>query len=134
MQTNLPKRAAGFRSHIAFCAVVSAVILPVASLARDVPEKNRSHPILLDEREENDDVRSGCPRTIAWWATPSRSPNESAYFVGGGAPLFGEPRTREEGTWGRDYFHPFVPTQVRLHWWHGLRPQGGTGKYNTDRP
>ncbi len=56
------------------------------------------------------------------------------YYVGGGASWGGETRHVDEGTWGWDYLGSPFRRRVALHWWHGRKPQGGSGAYKTDGP
>jgi hypothetical protein len=39
-----------------------------------------------------------------------------------------------EGTWGKDYCGYYLPHRVWQNWYHGRRPQGGIGQYETDGP
>jgi hypothetical protein len=75
--------------------------------------------------------RAGNPTAVAWYAVPSDTGSYVGYYVGGGAPCRGEPRTPDEGTWGWDYQGWFLPRRVMLDWWHGRRYQGGIGHYRT---
>lgn len=87
------------------------------------------------ETVEDDYVRAGRPGEVRRWAQPTRTPSYSHGYVGGGAAFgWGEPRTLEEGTWGRDYVGAFYPRRVWLNWWRGARYQGGTRGYATDGP
>ena len=67
-------------------------------------------------------------------ARPSKGPDYTGYYVGGGAPCRGEPRCSTEGTWGWDYKGRCFSRNVWLDWWHGRRYQGGSGNYKTDGP
>ena len=75
--------------------------------------------------------RAGNPHCVAPWACQTYGPRYCGYYVGGGAPVHGEGRCPDEGTWGLDYA-PWY-SRVRLNWWHG-RYQGGEGQYEPDAP
>ena len=76
-------------------------------------------------------VRAGKPHYIAPWARPSNESRDHGYSVGGGAPVLGEGRYADEGTWGWDYVPEY--SKVRLDWWHGRRYQGGLGQFQPNR-
>lgn len=87
------------------------------------------------EKIENDYVRAGHPWEIRRWAQPTHTSAYDHGYIGGGAAFrWGEPRTLEEGTWGRDYVGVLYPRRVWLNWWHNTRYQGGTRGYDTDGP
>ncbi len=75
--------------------------------------------------------RAGNPHRVARWARCSNEPNDTGYYVGGGAAYDGDPRYDSEGTWGWDYA-PWY-SRIKLRWFHGRRHQGGRGQYDTDR-
>jgi len=80
------------------------------------------------------DQRAGfgpCPSCLADY---SSTPAHNGYYVGGGSAWHGDPRWREEGTWGWDYIGNHVQRKVWLGWNHGRRMQGGTGSYFADGP
>jgi hypothetical protein len=77
--------------------------------------------------------RAGWPECIRPRAIPSNTPHYCGYYVGGGAAWWGEGRFLDEGTWGWDYVGPPYRKRIALDWWHG-KPQGGTGRYQTDGP
>jgi hypothetical protein len=81
----------------------------------------------------------GCHREryvpgVACYAVPSDTGHYVGYYVGGGAPCFGDPPCPDEGTWGWDYHGCLLPKKVILGWWHGRRYQGGIGAYRTAGP
>jgi hypothetical protein len=80
--------------------------------------------------------RAGCPTFLSRFAMYSVSDRYSVGYVGGGSPLplFGEPRTVEEGTFGFDYRGWHWPRITWLKWNHGSRYQGGYGAYASDGP
>ena len=79
--------------------------------------------------------RAGYPQCLARHAEQTRTAGGIGYYVGGGAAHHGEPRCREEGTWGWDETgHPCFRRRVVLGWWHGRKFQGGPGRYATDGP
>jgi hypothetical protein len=57
-------------------------------------------------------------------------------YIGGGVSLGrGDPRRRDEGTWGWDETGShLLRRRAILGWTHGRRYQGGTGAYRTDGP
>src|SRR5262249_47094728 len=82
------------------------------------------------------DARAGLPSTPAHPPATSPTPGGIGYYVGGGVCLgHGQPRFRDDGTWGWDetgsgnFRH-----RVILGWSHGRKYQGGTGAYRTDGP
>jgi hypothetical protein len=75
--------------------------------------------------------RAGYPLEVHALAVPSDTGHYVGYYVGGGAPIFGQKRCADEGTWGWDYCGFVLPKRVRLRWWHGLCEQGGIGAYRT---
>ncbi len=79
----------------------------------------------------SDCVRSGHPRSLYSWATPSINADYSAWYVGGGAAFFGRGRCSDEGTWGLDYdgIHGHIKNFLN---YTGGRRQGGEGAYETD--
>jgi hypothetical protein len=77
--------------------------------------------------------RAGWPECIRQRATPSNTPHDCGYWVGGGAAWHGQGRLLDEGTFGWDYFGLTSRKRVALGWWHG-RQQGGLGAYPTDGP
>jgi hypothetical protein len=86
------------------------------------------------------DERAGYPRALADHLATSTTPGGIGYYVGGGVPIGhrhvqGEPRRRDEGTWGWDETGTaHFRHRVILGWSHGRRYQGGTGAYRTDGP
>jgi len=82
------------------------------------------------------DERAGYPRALAGHLEPSATPGGIGYYVGGGVALgHGEPRRRDEGTWGWDETGgEHLRRRVILGWSHGRLYQGGTGAYRTDGP
>jgi hypothetical protein len=80
--------------------------------------------------------RAGHPNEVAPWAHPSDTGRYVGYEVGGGAAhaRHAEPPSPDDGTWGWDYHGSCLPSRVVLGWWHGRKPQGGTGAYNSDGP
>lgn len=76
---------------------------------------------------------AGRPTCIHSRAFPSDTGRYCGYYLGGGAPWYGEGRDAHEGTWGWDYHGFRFPKRVALGWWHGLR-QSGSGAYLTDGP
>lgn len=74
--------------------------------------------------------RAGYPFSISRWARCRNEPQDSGYYVGGGAKRGGESRYFHEGTWGWDYTPRY--SKVRLDWWHGRKSQGGEGQYEPD--
>ena len=82
---------------------------------------------------EHTHARAGDPWLISTQAAPTLTPAYAGYYVGGGSAVGGDPRRREEGTWGVDYVGLHLPRNVALGWSHGRREQDGTGAYTTDR-
>ena len=80
-----------------------------------------------------DHCRAGFAQSVRMRSWPATSRYYGGYFVGGGAPIFGEGRYEEEGTFGWDYLG-LVPKRVALNWTHGRREQGNGGTYKTDGP
>ncbi len=83
------------------------------------------------------DERAGYPRALAGHLEPSATPGGIGYYVGGGvvAVGHGEPRRRDEGTWGWDETGgQHFRRRIILGWSHGRKYQGGTGAYRTDGP
>ena len=91
-----------------------------------------AEPELLSPRDNCGYQRAGNPQCVAHHARPSNGPGDTGYYVGGGAPLLGQPRLANEGTWGWDYAGEFSLRRIALGWWHGARYQGGAGQYRTD--
>jgi hypothetical protein len=83
---------------------------------------------------EDGAARAGHPERVACFAVPTDTGHYVGYYVGGGAPCLGEPRCRDEGTWGWDYSGLLLPKRVILQWYHGRRYQGGIGAYRTVAP
>lgn len=82
-------------------------------------------------------ARAGHPLSISKRAATTYNQKYEGYYVGGGVPPArfknrsrGEPRYRDEGTWGMDY-SPFF-TRVAANWSHGRLFQGGIGQYEPD--
>jgi hypothetical protein len=95
------------------------------------PWKQKQRPVVV----ENDYIRSGFPWEIRRHARPTRTPAYEHGYVGGGAAFnWGQPRTLEQGTWGRDYSGVALPRSIWLNYWGRQRYQGGTGGYKTDGP
>ena len=65
---------------------------------------------VLDYRY-SDHCRAGFAQSIRPHALPSRTRYYGGYYVGGGAPLFGEGRLPDEGTFGWDFLG-VVPKRV----------------------
>jgi len=93
-----------------------------------------AEPELLYPSDDCGFQRAGNPQCISRLARPSNGPGDTGYYVGGGAPLRGQPRLANEGTWGWDYSGLLFSRRIDLAWWHGARYQGGTGQYKTDGP
>ena len=106
-------------------AVLAAISTPKASAQRLILRKSGS------ETPMQRHIRSGYLQRVAPWAQPSAGRNYAGYYVGGGVPIRGEGRYRDEGTWGWDYA-PWY-SAVRLLWSHGRRYQDGGGQYEPDR-
>lgn len=114
---------------IAACFLLSTVAASHCCAQKPWKQKPRA------EKIEDDYVRAGQPWELRRWAQPTYTPSYDYGYVGGGAAFrWGQPRTLEEGTWGRDYVGMLYPRRVWLNWWHGARYQGGTGGYATDGP
>jgi hypothetical protein len=80
------------------------------------------------------DERAGLPRCVSPHATPSRSPADLGYWVGGGAAHGGSAPCAGVGTWGWDDTGGLhIKRRVALRWTRG-RHQGGAGAYATDGP
>jgi hypothetical protein len=82
------------------------------------------------------DERAGLPRALAGHLQQSTTAGGIGYYVGGGV-LFGhgQPRRREEGTWGWDETGSRLFRRRNiLGWSHGRKYQGGTGAYAVDGP
>jgi hypothetical protein len=75
--------------------------------------------------------RAGQPHRIAPWAQRSITPQNTSWYVGGGAAFGGRCRRADEGTWGLDYHGKWHPSAVFMAWTCG-RKQGGAGAYQTD--
>jgi hypothetical protein len=82
------------------------------------------------------DDRAGFPRDLGKHLEPSVTAGGVGYFVGGGMKHGrGEPRRRNEGTWGWDETGgAHFRGRVILGWSHGRKYQGGIGAYRTDGP
>jgi hypothetical protein len=110
----------------AACAGLSVLLLcgrADAGLFRHGPGKPRCI--------EHTHDRAGHPLEIAPHAVLSNEPTGLGYQVGGGSTCHGDPRFRDDGTWGWDD-GGCLPRRVLLGWSHGRRYQGGTGSYNPD--
>ena len=83
---------------------------------------------------ENQCVRAGDPRRIAWYAKPSRNKRDTSGYVGGGASWRGDTRLLDEGTWGLDYAGLFSRKHIWLKWLHGRPSRQKGGSYKTDGP
>ncbi len=104
-------------------------------IAQTCPAQKPWNQKQRSEKIENDYVRAGAPWEVHRWAKPTYTPAYDYGTIGGGAAFnWGQPRTLEEGNWGRDYVGTLYPRRVWLNWWHGARYQGGTGGYATDGP
>jgi hypothetical protein len=82
------------------------------------------------------DERAGYPRDLSGHVEPSITAGGVGSYIGGGVCLGrGDPRRRDEGTWGWDETgsHLFRGRAL-LGWSHGRKYQGGTGAYVTDGP
>ena len=82
-------------------------------------------------------ARAGYPLSISKRADTAYNQKYEGYYVGGGVPPArfknrsrGEPRFRDEGTWGMDYSPSFA--RVAANWSHGRLFQGGIGQYEPD--
>jgi hypothetical protein len=104
-------------------AGLALVLLTGLAIASD-------HPCTVEDSA----ARAGQPDRVACYAVPADTGHDVGYYVGGGAPCFGEPRCRAEGTWGWDYRGLLLPKDVVLRWYHGRRYQGGIGAYRTVAP
>ncbi len=84
----------------------------------------------------HDDARAGFPRTLANHVAPTNTYGGIGYYVGGDTAFGkGEPRRRDDGTWGWDETGGFHHRRrVILGWSHGRKYKGGTGAYRTDGP
>jgi hypothetical protein len=82
------------------------------------------------------DARAGYPRDLARHLEPSVTAGGIGYYVGGGMLHGqGEPRRRDEGTWGWDETGSrHFRRRTILGWSHGSNYKGGTGAYVTDGP
>jgi hypothetical protein len=82
------------------------------------------------------DQRAGYPRNLAGHLEPSVTLGGIGSYIGGGVCLGrGDPRRRDEGTWGWDETGcRFLRRGAHLGWSHGRRYQGGTGAYRIDGP
>jgi hypothetical protein len=81
--------------------------------------------------------RAGDPRALAGHLEPSKTSGGIGYYVGCGVLAIGrgEPRRRDEGTWGWDETGgQHFRRRIILGWSHGRKYQGGTGAYRTDGP
>lgn len=95
------------------------------------PWNQKKRPVVI----EDDYIRSGFPWETRRFARPTRTTAYDYGYVGGGAAFnWGQPRTLEQGTWGRDYVGVVYPRAVWLNYWGPARYQGGTGGYKTDGP
>ena len=81
-----------------------------------------------------DKCRAGCPESLGWLTTPSRTRYYGGYYVGGGTPLQGAGFCAGDGTWGWDYPGILFTKRIALNWTKNGRYQGGTGTYKTDGP
>lgn len=99
------------------------------------PQSTRSS---RDRNPDSEQSRAGFPGRISRLAQPFPTARYRGYYVGGGAASFrsppdafhGENRRSSEGTFGVDYA-PWY-SDVRLHWFHGRKQQGGEGQYEPD--
>lgn len=78
--------------------------------------------------------RAGFPHELACRLQPTETRGGLGYYVGGGTGYgHGEPRRRDEGTWGWDETgRRHLRLGMILGWSHGRRRQGGTGAYRVD--
>jgi hypothetical protein len=81
-----------------------------------------------------DHCRAGFAQSVRAHTLPSNTRAYGGYYVGGGAPWFGEGRRGDEGTFGWDYAGLYFNRAVALNWLHGRREQGNGGTYETDGP
>ena len=81
-----------------------------------------------------DHCRAGFSQFVRAHTLSSNTHAYDGYYVGGSAPLFGEDRRGDEGTFGWDYFGLWFQRHVALNWTHGRRAQGYGGTYKTDGP
>jgi hypothetical protein len=113
--------------------LIFALLAALAASAAFAQKPGNQKP--RPEKVDNDYARAGFPWEVRAHARPTKTPAYQHGYVGGGAAFnWGEPRTLEEGTWGRDYAGILYPRRVWLNHWHGARYQGGTGGYKTDGP
>jgi len=129
-------------------AALTVLVLAAGGLARAQDESPRRHWFSLNLHDEgtpppgyprfipHTDERAGDPRALAGHIEPSTTPGGIGYYVGGGVALgHGEPRRRDQGTWGWDETGGrHLRRRIILGWSQGRKYQGGTGAYRTDGP
>jgi hypothetical protein len=133
-----------------FAAAWTSLALAAAGTARaDDQRPQQHHHLRLDRHMDggtpppgkprlipHSDHRAGHPRDLAGHLEPSVTAGGIGSYIGGGVCLgAGDPRRRDEGTWGWDETgsHRFRRRSI-LGWSHGQRYQGGTGAYATVGP
>ena len=83
---------------------------------------------------ENAFERAGFPNCIGRFAKPSTDAYHQVGYVGGGTLFGGTSRRKDEGTFGMDYSGHWFSRKTWLRWSHGVRYQGGAGRYETEGP
>jgi len=83
---------------------------------------------------QNGFARAGFPFCIGRFAKPSTDANHQVGYVGGGTLFGGSGRRSDEGTFGMDYSGSWFSRKTWLEWSHGVRYQGGAGRYETEGP
>ncbi len=78
--------------------------------------------------------RAGLPYCVGRYAKPSRDGDHQVGYVGGGTLFWGSGRRSDEGTIAMDYAGHLFQRKTWLRWSHGVRYQGGEGRYQTDGP
>jgi hypothetical protein len=118
--------------------IASVVVLDSTLAPRAVSGPPQTPRSSRDGDPVAEQTRAGFPRRISRLAQPFPTAEYRGYYVGGGAAWFGSPpdafhgenRRNDEGTFGVDYA-PWY-SNVRLHWFHGRKQQGGEGQYEPD--
>ena len=83
---------------------------------------------------ENAFERAGFPNCIGRFAKPSTDAYHQVGYVGGGTLFGGTSKRKDEGTFGMDYAGHWFSRKTWLKWSHGVRYQGGAGRYETEGP
>src|ERR1700676_3941504 len=96
-----------------------AAVAEAASFGGAGPAAADAEPELLDPSDDCGFQRAGNPQCVARLARPSNGPGDTGYYVGGGAPLRGQPRLANEGTWGWDYSGLLFSRRIDLGWGDG---------------